>query len=171
MRNMLDTLGGRKWRIWCRDLGKAGNQAMEFAAEDSTGQKPGWTGEEERLAFVGTAITRDWAILRERLRTIYDERFNDRDIADLKEESTKRRLEAIGAASLVRTKNEGRGFYQPYYNEFEGMVEKQVELWDHLLELCDTQNPQCLEDTVRCLEWCELAGEDALVRLPSTVST
>ena len=45
----------------------------------------------------------------------------------------------------------------------------QVEIWDDLLILCETQDPRYLESVASRLEECKSAGEDALLRLPELI--
>ena len=162
MQNMLDRLGGREWRRWCRDLSKAAEKAVLFASEEANYRSPGPADEERRLTETGTEITRQWASLRERLVARQALDFSDRDISDLLQEATKRRVEAMGAASLVQSKNVGRRFYQPFYDRFQEMADYQVEIWGALLEVCESRDPNDLESVVQYLKYCESLGEQAL---------
>ena len=169
MRNMLDKLSGREWRVWCRDLAASGEKTAQFVAEDMNYRALALPQEELRLTGLGTEITQQWAVLQARLRKNYDSRFNDEDIRDLKQEADSKRLEAVALTSYVRAKNINRRFYKPYYGRFQDMVDVQVEIWDDLLLLCETRDSCYLESVSRRLEECKWAGEDALLQLPRLI--
>ena len=132
MRDWWDKNTGREWRVWCRNLDKAGGAATEFAGESAVYGFPAKPGEEAWLAHAGTEITRSWRNIRGELKQVRAEEFSDRDIEDIRQAATKIRSEARGCVSYVRSRNVGRGCYQPYYNLFQDMVDRQVEIWDTL---------------------------------------
>ena len=169
MRNFLDTLTGRAWRVWCRNLLKGGEKTVQFVSENVNYQSPALPDEEIHLVELGTEITGEWAVLREQLITTYAAGFSDKDIRDLKQEAIRSRPEAVGATSFVRFRNVNRGVYKPYYDRFHYMVDMQVEIWDDLLQLCDTRSPHHLESVIRHLDECETLGKEALQRLPSLI--
>ena len=118
LRNFLDTLTGRAWRMWCRNLVKGGEKTVQFVSENVNYHSPALPGEEIHLVELGTEITGEWAVLREQLLTTYVAGFSDKDIRDLKQEAIRSRTEAVGAASFVRFRNINRGVYKPYYDRF-----------------------------------------------------
>ena len=171
MQNFIDNLvGGRAWRIWARNLARAGEMSVQFASEDADYQGFARPEEVQHLTTRGTEIAREWTVIREQLCQTYDSRFSDKDARDLRREAIKRRMEVRGYASFVQSRNVNRGYYQPYYNLFQDMAERQVELWDALLELCDARDPQHLDTAIRILGECETLGEEALLRLPILVN-
>ena len=138
--------------MWCRNLVKGGEKTVQFVSENVNYQSPALPGEEIHLVELGTEITGEWAVLREQLLTTYAAGFSDKDIRDLKQEAIRSQPEAVGAASFVRFRNVNRGVYKPYYDRFHYMVDMQVEIWDDLLQLCDTPSPHHLESVIRHLD-------------------
>ena len=90
---------------------------------------------------LGTEITGEWVVLREQLIATNAAGFSDKDIPDLKQEAIRSLPEAVGGASFVRFRNVNKGVYKPYCDRFHYMVDMQVEIWDDLLQLCDTPSP------------------------------
>ena len=166
MRNFVDTFTGRKWRMWARNLDKAGGVVGKFAGERAEYKFPVRPGEEAWLASKGTEINGQWGTIRVQLTQLTEAGYSDRDIKDLREESIRIRQEARGYVSYVRSHNVGRGHYQPYYNLFAYVTERQVEMWDALLQFCDSQDRADLDRVALLLEECEHLGEEALHRLP-----
>jgi hypothetical protein len=166
MRNFVDTFTGRKWRMWARNLDKAGGIVGKFAGERAEYKFPVRLGEEAWLTSNGTEITSQWGMIREQLTQLTEAGYNDRDIKDLREESIRIRQEARGYVSYVRSHNVGRGHYQPYYNLFAYVTEIQVEIWDALLQFCDSQDRADLDRVALLLGECEHLGEEALLWLP-----
>ena len=139
MRDFMDSVTGRSWRVWCRNLSEAGNKTLSFVAGPMDFRELAGPMESTHLTAIGTEITQQWGPLKEQLRQIYLNRFNDTDVSDLKQEAVKRRTEARGHSSYARSRNVNRSYYKPYYMLFQDMVDKQVEIWDSLLELCDSR--------------------------------
>ena len=169
MRNWLDNVRGREWRVWCRNLDEAGGAATEFAGEHAAYGFPAKPGEEAWLAHAGTKITGSWGPITEELKQACAEDFSDKDIEDVRQAAIKVRLEARGCVAYVRSNNTNRGYYQPYYSLFQDMVDRQVEIWDTLLQFCDSRSQQDLDAVGRLLDECEHLGDEALLRLPGLV--
>ena len=156
--------------MWCRALDKAGGAVTEFAGEVAKYAFPPKLGEEVLwLTYAGTEITRSWGPVREELKQACAEDFSDKDIEDLRQSAIAIRLEARGCVSYVRSRNVSRGCYQPYYDLFQDMVDRQVEIWDTLLQFCNSRNQAELDSVVELLKECEHLGDDALLLLPALV--
>ena len=169
MRNFVDALWGRNWRVWARNLDEAGGVVTNFAGEQVEYRFPPKAGEETWLAQNGTAITGRWGLLKDQLAQLSEAGYSNRDIKDLREESVRIRQEARGCVSYVRSHNVDRGPYQAYYNRFAYVTDRQVEIWDALLEFCDSPDQAVLDRVSLLLDECEQLGEEALLMLPELV--
>ena len=178
--DMIDRLRGRGWAVWCRQLSRIGETIDGFmSGRPEYRQQRG--SEEELLSNLLTDVTNRWISVKEQLNRRVDEGIQEQGFRELKGEAARRRIEAMGVASRVRSSKAGSIFFQPVYENLKEMVDVQVSVLDSLLNFSEVglehvhEGPDAanleyfnslLDSTIQYLEYGSSLGEYALSRLP-----
>ena len=183
MRNFFDSISGREWMVWCRQLSSIGERIDRFSPLSVEQQQLGLT-EDVHLTSVLTAIIQGCAELRHQSNKLASA-YNLNDLASLKREATQRRIAAVGISTRARSTNYGSAIYGPVYDSFRELADLQVRLWESVAEVAETVEAalgqssraghneitntdlsDCDYSVTQCLELCESVGEVALAKIP-----
>ena len=121
---------------------------------------------EQSLTQAAADLTLRWAILEEVLLDIQSSDYNEQAVQKLRQDARESRIAALSNATRLQLGDINFGIYQPMINIFKEMANTEIEVYDAILKVCDSRDPNDLEVALASVRYCLSLGEKAIMMMP-----